>query len=199
MRRCVVSRETLPKTALVRFVIDPNGIVTPDINEKLPGRGIWVKADAEHIDRATSKNIFSRAARHSVVAPALLTKMVENQLVEKSIVQIALARKAGLSVSGFENVRSELDLGKAGVLIQANDSSLRQSAKLRQGIRFKPSLHKCLTRCELGVAFGRKTVVYAAIRSGRLATCVEQVLCRLSGIRKTCQHETRLNLEPAML
>ena len=45
LRRCIVTRQVLPKEALLRFVIDPAGAVVPDGAGKLPGRGLWVKAE----------------------------------------------------------------------------------------------------------------------------------------------------------
>ncbi|MGH9201434.1 MAG: DUF448 domain-containing protein, partial [Vicinamibacterales bacterium] len=45
LRRCIVTREVLPKESLVRFVVGPAGDAVPDIAGKLPGRGLWVKAE----------------------------------------------------------------------------------------------------------------------------------------------------------
>jgi len=39
-RRCIVSGEVLPEAKLIRFVVSPDGEITPDIAAKLPGRGI---------------------------------------------------------------------------------------------------------------------------------------------------------------
>ena len=39
-RRCIVSGEAQPKRGLIRFAVSPDGILVPDILEKLPGRGI---------------------------------------------------------------------------------------------------------------------------------------------------------------
>ena len=40
LRRCIVTRQALEKPAMIRFVIDPEGRVTPDLKERLPGRGL---------------------------------------------------------------------------------------------------------------------------------------------------------------
>ena len=55
--------ETLPKERLIRFVVGPDGSVVPDVEAKLPGRGLWVLADRSALDRAVRKGLFSRAAR----------------------------------------------------------------------------------------------------------------------------------------
>jgi predicted RNA-binding protein YlxR (DUF448 family) len=48
-RRDIVSGEVMAEQKLVRFVASPDGVVTPDIARKLPGRGIWVAADRASI------------------------------------------------------------------------------------------------------------------------------------------------------
>ena len=62
-RRCIVSGEVLPDRALIRFVVSPDGQVTPDVAAKLPGRGIWVGATQEALATAIRKNLFAKAAK----------------------------------------------------------------------------------------------------------------------------------------
>ena len=45
LRRCIVTRRELSPDDLIRFVADPTGTIVPDINRKLPGRGVWVNTD----------------------------------------------------------------------------------------------------------------------------------------------------------
>jgi hypothetical protein len=51
MRRCVVTRERLPKEQMFRFVVSPAGALTPDLAGKLPGRGIWLSASKDVIEQ----------------------------------------------------------------------------------------------------------------------------------------------------
>ena len=62
-RKCIATGEVAPKRGLIRFVVSPDGVVVPDVLERLPGRGIWVSADRAALDLAVKKNLFSRAAR----------------------------------------------------------------------------------------------------------------------------------------
>ena len=41
-RRCIVTRAERSPNDLIRFVVDPQGAVVPDVARKLPGRGVWV-------------------------------------------------------------------------------------------------------------------------------------------------------------
>ena len=45
-RRCIVSGAPFPKEALMRFCVNPQGVIVPDVAGCLPGRGIWVQARA---------------------------------------------------------------------------------------------------------------------------------------------------------
>ena len=38
-RRCIVTGQVLPVEQLIRFVVGPDGVVVPDIEARLPGRG----------------------------------------------------------------------------------------------------------------------------------------------------------------
>ena len=110
-RRCIVTGETAPKAGLIRFVIGPDNMVYPDLLEKLPGRGMWVTASRDALDKA-GKGQFSKSAKQAVNVPDGLTDEVERQLVRRVVDLIALARKAGSAVCGFEKVALGLCSGR---------------------------------------------------------------------------------------
>ena len=180
-RRCIVTGETQPKSGLVRFVVDPAGVVVPDVLEKLPGRGIWVTADAAALQKAVAKGLFSRAARTPAKPPEGLARLVEKQLVQRVVDLVALSRKSGNAVAGFEKVKRWLAEGRAKVLLQASDGSERGKGKLwtPEGGRF----FGMLTSAELGLAFGRESVIHGALASGGLTTRVVEEATRLAGFR----------------
>src|SRR5438874_9800053 len=82
-RRCIVTREVLPESRLVRFVVGPESEIVPDLAAKLPGRGIWVRADRSILERAVAKNLFAKAAKTNVRVPAELAVTVEALLVKR--------------------------------------------------------------------------------------------------------------------
>src|SRR6056297_655489 len=124
-RRCIVTGETAPKSGLIRFVVGPDGGIVPDILGKLPGRGIYVTADRAVIE-AVKPAQFARAAKGKVTLPAGLADEIERQLVRRVVEAISLARKAGLSVCGFEKVKGWLAGGATvRALLQASDGSVR--------------------------------------------------------------------------
>ena len=181
-RRCIVTGDVQPKAGLVRFVLGPDGMVFPDLAEKLPGRGIWVTAERAVIDKAAAKGLFARAARAPVKLPENLADLVEEGLAHRVVELISLSRKTGGAVVGFEKVKGWLAEGRARVLFQASDGSDRGKGKLwtPEGGRW----FGCLTSSELGLAFGRDRAIHGALAAGGLTPRVIREAARLAGMRK---------------
>lgn len=180
-RRCLVTGETQPKAGLIRFVAGPDGMVLPDLAEKLPGRGFWVTADRAALEKAAARGLFSRGAKAHVKAEDGLADGIEAALARRVVELISLARKAGEAVCGFEKVKGWLAEGKARVLFQASDGSERGKGKLwtPEGGRW----FGCLTADELGLAFGRDHVIHSALAPGGLTEKVIRDAGRLNGLR----------------
>ena len=51
-RTCVVTKEVLPKRALIRVAATKEGVVTVDLNGKAPGRGAYITLSEEVILKA---------------------------------------------------------------------------------------------------------------------------------------------------
>jgi hypothetical protein len=167
---------------MIRFVIDPENRVTPDLAGKLPGRGVWVGARREALEKAVGKKLFSRAAKRPVTASDGLIDDVERLLVRRVSDAIGLARKAGLAVTGFEKVKARLKAGGAAVLLEARDASEQGKAKLAP-MAGEAEVIGCLDKDELGLAFGRDFVVHAALDDGGAAQRVILEAKRLAGFR----------------
>lgn len=183
-RKCIALGVTAPKEELIRFVLDPNGVVTPDLAERLPGRGIWVSATADALKLAINKNLFSRGAKAPAKIPDGLLELIDLLMVKRIIELISLARRSGEALSGFEVVKGALISERARLLIQANDGSERQLGKLRSP-EGKNTYFNCLNQAELGLAFGRDYAIHAALTGGGLTKKIRTEALRLTGIRKT--------------
>ncbi|WP_299817759.1 RNA-binding protein [uncultured Jannaschia sp.] len=182
-RRCIVTGETGPKSGFVRFVVGPEDVIFPDVTGKLPGRGIYVSADRGVLEKAVAKRMFSKGAKKQVRIPEDLVDQVEAGLLKRLQDAIAIARKAGRAVAGYEKVKAMLDREEARVLLQATDGSERGKGKLStpQGGKWIGFL----TADELGQAFGRDRVIHAAVASGTLAQRIVEEAARLQGMRHT--------------
>jgi predicted RNA-binding protein YlxR (DUF448 family) len=188
-RKCLATGEVRPKSEMIRFVVGPDGTVVPDIAGKLPGRGFYVTADRSALEKAVSKNLFSRGAKQSVTVPTGLVDEIERQLAHRVVNLISLARKSGDAVAGYEKVKSWLDREEARVLIQASDGSARGKSKL--STPYKGDFIGWLTADELGLAFGRQTVIHGALGSGGLGQRVVDEARRLKGMRLDKDADTR--------
>ncbi|MEB8388899.1 RNA-binding protein [Rhodobacteraceae bacterium KMM 6894] len=180
-RKCIATGEVQPKSGLVRFVVSPDGLIVPDLAEKLPGRGIWVTADPAALTKAATKGLFARAAKQPVTVPDGLVAQVEMMLARRVVDLISLCRKGGHAVSGYEKVKDWLSKDEAEVLIQASDGSERGKSKL--STPHGGSFIGWLTADELGQAFGRQTTIHAALHAGGLAQRVVEEAARLKGLR----------------
>ena len=195
-RRCIVTGEILPDDALVRFVADPDGNIVPDVAAKLPGRGLWVKAERASLEIALKKNAFTRAAGAAVSASSDLADRTERLLVQRMLSDLGLAFRAGQVVMGFDNVVRALGAkAPPRALLQAKDASADGHRKILSAARARntdPTVLNCFNSHELSLALGRENVVHAAIKSGRLAERLIVDAGRLSGLRRVPHERTTL-------
>ena len=180
-RKCIATGEVQPKHGLIRFVVGPDAQIVPDVLGKLPGRGLWVSADKAALAEAIKKGAFAKAARQKVTVPEELIQDIEAQLARRVIDLISLARKGGKAVAGYEKVKGWLLKDEAEVLVQSSDGSERGKSKL--STPYGGSFIGWLSANELGLAFGRETVIHAALSSGGLTRRIVEEAQRLKGVR----------------
>ena len=179
-RRCIATGRSVDKSELVRFVLAPSGDIVPDVAERLPGRGVWVSARRDAINRAVARKQFSRGLRRPVAAGSDLADSVESLLVRRIVELLGFARRAGEAVCGFEKCRAFL-AREGSLLLHARDGSAAGLDKLAG--RSSVTVLRVLDRVELGEAFGRIDAVHVALRSGGLATRIARECTRLAGFR----------------
>jgi uncharacterized protein len=167
---------------MVRFVVAPDGAVVPDVSERLPGRGIWLTASRSAIEKAISRQVFSKATRSAARAVPALADEVERLLARRCIETLGLARRAGGMVIGYDQVADWLSSRRVAVVLVASDAGANQRGKVLQQVGDAPVLH-CLGREELGASVGRDSVAYAAVAPGGLAERLLRDGMRLAGLR----------------
>jgi predicted RNA-binding protein YlxR (DUF448 family)/ribosomal protein L30E len=187
-RRDIVSGEVMPDSRLIRFVASPDGQVVPDAAAKLPGRGLWVEASKDAVNKAVEKKLFSRAAKAQVSATDDLAARAEKALVARMLGDLGIARRSGALVLGFDNVLRALEGPKPPmVLIEAFDGAADGKRKLYAAahrLELKCAVIETLTSAELGLALGRENVIHAAVQRGGLAERLIFDAERLSGFRQ---------------
>jgi predicted RNA-binding protein YlxR (DUF448 family) len=186
-RRCIVSGEVVAEDRLIRFAVSPDGDVVPDVAATLPGRGIWVRADAKAIATAVKKNLFAKSAKAPVKAAPDLGARVEALLVARMQADLGMARRSGAIVFGFDTVLKAIQSDPPpGALVEAKDGAADGKRKLfgaghARGLKIETI--ECLTSSEISLAVGRENVIHAALKSGRLQERLSFDAKRLSGLR----------------
>ena len=170
LRTCIATAQTRPKHELLRFVLSPDGVVTFDVNGRLPGRGLWITPSAEAFAIATKKNLFSRAAKTQVRVPSDLVEQVIKALKTNILRALGLARRRGDLILGTAKVEAALAAGEISSLWIAEDTS---------SITFEQWVRKCssgpkqvpyfqaFTQIELAIALGRATVAIMGLAANK--------------------------------
>ena len=194
MRQCALTKSHLPKTQMIRFVLSPDLLVTPDLRCKLPGRGLWLKADRSTIELAVKKNVFARGFRKKIVVKDDLADKIEEMSRKNALQLLSLANKAGLVITGYEKIRKALAKGHVKWLLHAKEAARNGSDRLDR--YFAPALDKAgqehqkgskdqdggenvdqiapplpdlFTGEELSLALGRANVIHIGLKHGELA------------------------------
>jgi predicted RNA-binding protein YlxR (DUF448 family)/ribosomal protein L7Ae-like RNA K-turn-binding protein len=193
LRRCVLTRDRLPKEQMIRFVLGPGGVLAPDLVGRLPGRGIWLSARGNVLETARAQGTlvraFARAARGPVSVPADFACVLQTGLTRRICEFLGLARRAGQAVAGFEKAQGWLRSGRVGLVLQACDGSPEERARFLsragvdgRGLGDSIAVLAPLSATELGTVFGRDHVVHVVVIRGRLAEVLVNESRRLSGI-----------------
>ncbi len=172
-RTCVVTGTKDVPEAMLRFALSPDGSVAPDIRRELPGRGVWTRLSFETVERAASRQAFSRAFRAKAEAPASLAETVDALLERDALQSLSIANKAGLVVAGAFKVDAAIESGAVAGLIQAADGAADGAAKRAQNLAAKlgPGAEAVarvdlFTSRQLDLALGRANVIHAALKQG---------------------------------
>ena len=180
-RKCIASGEVKDKSSLLRFVVTPDNMIVADVLEKLPGKGIWLGCSKDLLEKTLRDGLLARVTKKPITVPETLLDDVEQMLTNRVISLISLARKSGRAVAGYEKVKDWLSKDLATVLVQSQDGSERGKSKLstpRSG-----TFIDWLKTSELGLAFGRQTVIHCALASGGITQRVVHDALRLKGLR----------------
>lgn len=179
LKVCLVTRESLPREEMLRFVISPVGTVVFDVAERLPGAGLWIKADKKVLQTALSKHLFNKATGSNVKIDESLVESVETALKDYCLSLLGMARKAGLLVFGFENVKKSLTAQEAGVSFEAHDAAENGKNKL-----FRPTdsfpVFSFLSREELGQITHQSEQVHLLVLKSKLAEKLKQTATKIT-------------------
>lgn len=181
LRSCLGCREVRSKNELLRFVLDPEGNLFPDISRKLPGRGSYTCFSRACLETALKRKQFNRSFKGEVKLlpePELISLIVK-VLEEKISSLLSLANKAGKAVSGSDKVMGTLRKGEAAILILAADISSESKAKfLAVAQRAGVETFMFSMKDRLGGPLGKEVRTAIAVQRGSFAETLQLDLKR---------------------
>jgi hypothetical protein len=122
-RLCALTRQEKPIADLIRFVVDPEGALVPDIDARAEGRGVWVTLSEEAVREAVKKKAFSKSLKTELKVPEDLAELTRTRLEQRVFGALSMARKAGQITTGATKVRAALEKGEVIALLTATDAA----------------------------------------------------------------------------
>jgi len=157
-RSCIYCRTVKNKGELLRFVLSPDRILVPDLQEKLPGRGAYTCMKISCLRGAAEKKQFSRAFKGEVreADAAGLISRVAVRIEERIASYLSLANKAGKVVSGTDMVLDAMKHRSLGIVFIASDISVDIGAKVKaQTLRAGVESISIFDKDRLGALIGK--------------------------------------------
>ncbi len=178
-RKCIVTGEIKDKSQLLRFVRTPDNQIVPDLNKKLPGKGIYVSNSYALLKQAIEKSLFAKVLKKNVKANKDLLQTVENVLHKNAVSAISLAKKAGGVVIGLDKVLEALKADQVSFLLEAADAGQDGMKKLQ---KYTESMltYRLFSIEELDKALDKVNTVYLAFLKKEMSKMVQDNFEKLS-------------------
>ena len=162
LRKCIVTGQSQEPVKMIRFVLGPFGEVVPDIEEKLPGKGMWVTSCYETISKTVEKRSFEKSTHQKVLISSGFLENIERKLVDRAVSAVGLARRAGRVLAGHTKIDRALRKGKVLLRIEAKDGAEGGRNKLT---RLDPNIPilDCVYEKELARALEERNAIHLAI------------------------------------
>jgi uncharacterized protein len=161
-------------------VLAPNGSIIPDIAGTLPGEGVYVYGSYDTVKRAVEKKVFDVLGKgEAVITGTDLPEKAEILLKAYCLELLAMTKKCGLLVAGYEKVQALQASNQAALLLRAGDSAF----SAREAGRPYNTASRIITLFdsdELSSIIGRPHVVHIALKPGKLTTKLIMAIKRLA-------------------
>ncbi|HEY1365055.1 MAG TPA: RNA-binding protein [Xanthobacteraceae bacterium] len=170
-RLCAATRKLKPVEAMVRFVVAPDGTVVPDLRRRLPGRGLWITGTRDVLAAGIERHVFAHGFKRDLRVTPELVGTTERLMAQAALDALAVARKAGKVVAGFDRVEAALADAALVALLHAVDGAPEGAAKLVAALRRRQragdvAVIRVFTSAQLDLALARPNVVHAALLGG---------------------------------
>ena len=147
-------KEGCPDNQMIRFIISDKNFLIPDLYNTFQGKEFFVKSTQEELKKF-SENINEKYTK--LFNKNNIVEVIENIILKHITGIISLARKAKKVVIGFDEIKIQLKKNKIYLLLQAESFSQKREKQINLPVYQKYKLN-CLTKEELGIAFGKKNI-----------------------------------------
>ena len=185
-RTCIVTKAEQSPDEMIRFVVGPDKQVFPDLQRKLPGRGVWVSAKRELLEQAVAKKLFARGFKDKVKAEDNLPQLVEDIMRQTSLQALAMTKKAGLVATGQAKAEAMIREGAALALLQASDAGTDGVKKLAAALKAQKVYEENetllvdeFTSEELDKTLNGTNTMYVALLKGDASQKLIEMISRL--------------------
>lgn len=188
-RTCIVTRNPMNRDEMIRFVVDPNNCVVPDLREKLPGRGVWITNRKSIVEKAVERNLFSAAFKSKVEVASSISQNIEKLQLAEIANGLSIARKAGLAISGFSKVDGLARRGDIKLVFHGSDGTVDGLNKIKSALvaahkmgAYKKGVPQPFVRlsvAELDQALGMNNTVHVALVSGGATSSLRTKIVRI--------------------
>ncbi|MBP02730.1 MAG: hypothetical protein CMM25_07965 [Rhodospirillaceae bacterium] len=175
LRTCLVTRQTMPKAGLLRFVVSPEETLVFDGLKRLPGRGLWVTANNHVISQAISARIFEKITKTKLIIPSNLMEIITGFFRNKCLQKIGLCKKAGVMAIGFQKVSIQISSIGTVCLLEAKDGAPDGRRKMT-ALTKKASIIDFFDRAELSRAVGVEDAVHIGLTSNKITDALQDEL-----------------------
>ena len=151
---CHITKKLYPNSLMIRFVITPSNILTPDLYHEFDGEEFYVIASKRTLEDLA---LYYDEKCEKTFQKENIISNIDKILSKRIISLIGLARKAGKVIIGYEKIQKSLSFNKIELLLQTKDGSKKRKKDLLLP-KFQKSRIDCLNRKELGTPFGRDSV-----------------------------------------
>ena len=132
--------EGYPHNQMIRFIISDKNFLIPDLYNNFKGKELFVKSTKDEL-KIFSENISEKYTK--VFNKNNIVEIIENIILKHII--------------GIDEIKLQLKKNKIYLLLQAENFSQKREKKINLPIYQKYKLN-CLTKEELGIAFGKKNI-----------------------------------------
>ena len=151
---CIVTKKIYPSENMIRFVLFPDNKYTIDLSHEFQGKEFFVLASKSTLTRIRDfvGDIYEKEPQEEN-----LVSRIDSIIVKRILGLIALARKSGKVILGYDKIQRLLLRNKIELLLQAKDGSESRRGGLALPKNQKHRVY-CLSQKELGIPFRKDNV-----------------------------------------